>query len=255
MSEPSPYPRVSAARRRSLARNRGFSLIELAVVLVIIGLLVGGGIAALDATTEQTRRSEQRRQFEVVQSALYGFAMSHGRLPCPDTTYPPDGRADPADPSGSCNDDEGALPWVDLGVDRRDAWGFPLLYHVDGDFADAVTGGAPASFEIGDQGNLNVFSAQSEVGGSADIAGNAVAMVVSYGPQGGQVWTEGGSDIACPGTAAGFSADESENCDSDNSFVDAGYRPPDVDNGFDDMLLWIPYPVLSARMVEARVLP
>ena len=66
--------------------QRGFSLIELAVVLVIVGLLVGGGIAALNSATQQTRRIEAERQLIHVRDALYGYAMSEGRLPCPDTS-------------------------------------------------------------------------------------------------------------------------------------------------------------------------
>ena len=79
---------------RSRTQARGFSLIELAVVLVIIGLLLGGGIAAFTAAAEQANRSEQRSRFETVRAALYGFAMSEGRLPCPDVSDPLDGKED-----------------------------------------------------------------------------------------------------------------------------------------------------------------
>lgn len=266
-----PARTTACARSRRRRRSEGgFSLIELAVVLVIVGLLVGGGIAAFEAGTEQTRRSEQRRQFETVRAALYGFAMSHGRLPCPDTTDPLDGREDTTGPPGSsfeCDALEGALPWADLGVERRDAWGHPLRYRVTTDpgayddpedFAEEVPPGEPATFEIGSQGDIRVYSAQGLVGGGSDgdVAGDVVALVASYGPQGEQVWINDDAVINCPtGGSVGFSDDENENCDRDQNFVDAGYRPPDVDGGFDDMLTWIPYPVLTARMVDAGTLP
>lgn len=236
-------------------------------MLVIIGLLLGGGVMVFEAKVEQMRRSAQQRQFRTIRAALYGFAMSNGRLPCPDTDYPPDGREDldpPLDPNdgtlSKCSGSEGALPWVDLGVARNGAWGFPLRYRVDKDFADEPDDGL-ATFEIGDQGGLNVYSEANPDGTVDDedmIAEKVVAVVVSYGPQGEQVWTASG--FQCPdGGTAGFSAGESQNCDgvadSNDDFVAFGYRPPNVRNGFDDMLMWIPYPVLTARMVEAGVLP
>ncbi len=101
-------------RVRRATRNSGFSLIELAVVLVIIGLLVGGGIAALDTTIEQSNRSQQRKHLDVVRDALYGFSMSNGRLPCPDASTPRNGRENTT--SGSvpfdCSVEEGTLPWA-----------------------------------------------------------------------------------------------------------------------------------------------
>lgn len=238
-------------------RQAGFSLIELAVVLVIIGLLVGGGIAALDATTEQTRRADQRRQLEHVREALYGFAMSRGRLPCADT----DGDGLENYDGASCEAGAvfGGLPWVDLGVGRRSAWGDPLYYAVttntSGTIEDYADDPAPtdSTFALDAQANLDIYDDPPGAGGAL-IAEDVPAVVVSFGPQGSQVWTAGGR--VCPGSAAGFSAAEQENCDDDTSFVDAGYRTPgDTEGRFDDLLMWLPDPVLKARMVEAGRLP
>ncbi len=229
-------------------KQRGFSLIELAVVLVIIGLLVGGGIAAISATTEQTRRSEQKRLFNDVRDALYGFAMSSGRLPCPDD-YAGDDDGSEDRSGGSCDLDQGQLPWGDLGVGRRDAWGNPILYRVDGDFADDPSSGAVTTFSLSTDGDLFV-----EDGDGVNIVQDAPAVLVSFGPQGNQVWTSSG--FVCPGTASGFSGDEIENCNDDNTFVEAGYRTADAADGrFDDMLMWVPSSVLKSRMVQAGRLP
>lgn len=246
----------------SIARRQGgFSLIELAVVLVIIGLLIGGGIVALDATMEQTRRADQRRQLEHVRDALYGFAMSRGRLPCADTDD--DGEENYGDPECESGAERGALPWVTLGVGRRDAWGNPLYYAVTArptgstveDYADAppTTDGSTFALDDGKRANLNVYDDEPGAGGDL-IAEYVPAVVVSFGPQGDQVWTATGRE--CPGAGAGFFAAEQDNCDDDTSFVDAGYRTSgDPEGRFDDMLTWLPDPVLKARMVEAGRLP
>lgn len=265
-------------RKRAGHLQSGFSLIELAVVLVIVGLLVGGGIVALEATTEQARRSDQKHQLSEVREALYGFAMARGRLPCPDTSYPPDGTEDIVDlspgdsfacPIGDPTDDAdcecdakwGALPWVALGVERRDAWGNPLRYRVDDvapNFANPDANHEQPAFElVDDTGSIEVVD-----GEGTTLVDTAPAIVVSYGPQGDQIWADAGFN--CPAAGArGFSADEVENCDDNNRFVDAGYRKPDAgadptqpgEGRFDDLLIWISTPVLKARMVDARRLP
>lgn len=235
-------------RRR---RQSGFSLIELAVVLVIIGLLVGGGIAAITAGTEQGRRAEQERQFERIRAALHGFAMVHGRLPCAHTDHPEPGRENYDAGAGACESgaDRGALPWVTLGLGRRDAWNNRLYYAVTDDYADDPDPDEDSSFDFASEANLDI-----EDGDGNFVAEDTPAVVVSFGPQGEQVWTAGG--FQCPGPGGGFSEDESENCDGDGDFVSAGYRPADaVDGRFDDMLLWISDAVLKARMVEAERLP
>ena len=238
------------------ARQSGFSLIELAVVLVIVGLLVGGGIAALEATTEQTLRAEQRQQLEHAREALYGFSMSRGRLPCADTDSPPDGVENYDPGTGACEAGAGfgAFPWVTLGLGRRDAWGEPMYYATDPDWADAPGAGEESSFDLGATAALDVYDDVPT--GTNLVAEDVPALVLSFGPQGGQIWLEGGRFDCGAATPAGFSDEERENCDDDLSFIDAGYRAAsDTDGRFDDMLIWLPEAVLKARMVAAGRLP
>ncbi len=253
-----------------VGKSCGFSLIELAVVLVIIGLLLGGGIAALSATNEQARRSDAERQLADIRQALYGYALSEGRLPCPDANDdPPDGREDLNADGDDCLQGAGALPWVALGVGRRDPWGNVFGYRVENgvddpddssdscndpqNFADPTKSKQDPAFGLEDCADLKV---DDGVGGG--IVNSAAAIVVSYGPQGGQVWTEDG--FVCPGAgsvpASGFSPEETDNCDDDQLFQAAEFRPAEADDGrFDDMVIWLATPILKARMVEAGTLP
>lgn len=236
-------------------RHSGFSLIELAVVLVIIGLLVGGGVTALEATRTQSMRSDQEQQLEQVRDALHGFAMQEGRLPCPDG--PDDNGNEDLDTDDECRDElvsagkaHGRVPWADLGLGRRDAWGNPLRYAVTAEYADDPGSDTQTSFTLGSEGDLDIHDDHDD-SNSIIIAEAVPAVVVSFGPQGAQVW--GGAlpcSIASP--PAGFSADEAENCDDDEVFVDTGYRNADTSRGrFDDMLMWLSNPVLKTRMIQA----
>ena len=63
--------------------TRGFSLIEVAIVLVIISVLVAIVAVPLATQLEQQRITETNKQLEIIKEALIGFTLANGRLPCP----------------------------------------------------------------------------------------------------------------------------------------------------------------------------
>jgi len=63
--------------------NKGFSLIEMAIVLFIVALLLGGLLPVVSSQIDQKHRNETRKQLEEIQQALIGFTVIHGHLPCP----------------------------------------------------------------------------------------------------------------------------------------------------------------------------
>ncbi len=79
--------------------QQGFSLIELAIVLVIVTILIGGLAVPLSAQIEARRIGETRKTMEEAREALIGYAMSHPTSTCtcaysggvlqPATTCPP----------------------------------------------------------------------------------------------------------------------------------------------------------------------
>src|SRR5690606_24700956 len=106
--------------------SNGFSLIELAVVLAVLGLLLGSLLSPLRAQWQAERLRETRARLDQAEAALLGFALQHGRLPCP---------ADPALSGAAaghedCAREQGTLPWVTLGVRETDGWGRRWLYAV-----------------------------------------------------------------------------------------------------------------------------
>ena len=63
--------------------ERGFSLVELAVVMTILAFLLGGLLYTLSAQTEQRNFEETRRRLDQARDLILAFAITNGRLPCP----------------------------------------------------------------------------------------------------------------------------------------------------------------------------
>ena len=97
--------------------QKGFSLIEIAIVLVVLGLLLGGLLGPLSVRVEQQERAKTQALLEEIKEALLGYAAINGYLPCPTTeTDPADdkyGVAADACPPGTATA-EGYLPWKTL---------------------------------------------------------------------------------------------------------------------------------------------
>ncbi len=91
------------------SHNRGFSLVESAVSLVILGLLTVALIAYWKMAGQQRVLETERDVLAQSEEALVGFAHANYRLPCPDT-----------DGDGAENCDGGTqlgtLPWQTLGI-------------------------------------------------------------------------------------------------------------------------------------------
>lgn len=246
---------------KAAPRHNGFSLVEIAIVLAIVGLLLAGLLPTISGQVERQHINDTRKQLDDIQQALMGFAIANGRLPCPADGTIISGQAnagiESTTGSGSsmtCANAGGVLPWATLGVGETDAWGRRFTYRVDANFADAITAntyggscspGTPptqSSFALCSSGGLNVLSAAS---GGTNVATNVPAVVVSHGINGLGAYTTAGQQIA------GASGDEAENANNDITFVSHDF----VQNGFDDMVVWISPNILLNRMVTAGKLP
>ena len=243
-------------------KQNGFTLIELAIVLVIVGVLIGSFIGTLGARIDTTRRAEAQEDLENIKSALLGYAFSSGGpyLPCPCTA---DCALDAANPglenregNGSCTAGTavGYLPWGTLGLKPADSWNTLYRYWVDPDFSDDGSG-AGSVIDLADTGSGQVRTRNPDGTSTPLVASNVVAVVLTPGKN-----TYSGLSVdgnARPAIPVG-NVDEIDNADANSEFVS---RPPtevgaSMPGGeFDDIVFWISDYEIKARLVDAGMLP
>lgn len=229
----------------------GFTLIEMAISLVILGLLTTIFISPLGIQRDIQHRSSTHRQLLEIKEALMGFATINGYLPCPDSKALPDGIEDNRDATtGSCPQDEGILPWNTLAISATDAWQHYFAYRVDADFSNQLT---PIHIGLGEANSgITVYSRDAQGNTINLISGNSrpAAIVLSYG-ENGLGATNTNQNTETNQQAAATTVDEIENTDHDVTFAS---KPPAAD-GFDDQLIWLSPKVLINRMLTAERLP
>lgn len=101
----------------------GFTLVEVAIVLVIVGLLLNGGMMILSTQQEMRRIDESMTLLSEAREALIGYAIVNGRLPCP-ASAASSGLESPAGGGVCTNPFNGFLPAVTLGLSGVDANGY-----------------------------------------------------------------------------------------------------------------------------------
>ncbi len=243
----------------------GFSLVEMAIVLLIVSLLLGGLLMPLTAQVEQRRAADTQRRLDQAREALIGFAIANGRLPCP-ATAASHGAEDPAG-GGACTTHDGFLPAATLGLTQvddsgyaLDGWNSRVRYAVT---AKADAGGNTFTAVGGMQGIVNgahsaaplytlpdLTVCSSSIGitaascgstGSVSLVTHAPAVIYSLGKN----WATGG----------GSGADEAANLNGDAVFVSHEPAAGTTPNGeFDDVVTWISPDILASRMFQAGTL-
>lgn len=227
---------------------RGFTLIEMAIVLVIITILIGGLAVPLSAQIQARRIAETNKTLEAARDALLGYAMmttklipaGHPFLPCPDTTG--DGIEDRTGTdcsSSSSGVSYGWFPWVTLGAAPQDAWGNRLRYVVISQFAKSGAG-----FSGSTSTTLTICTTRT-CPPLSTVAQNVAFALISHGPNGWGALNVNGTNLASPS-----GPDEVENF-AVNSLPLVMRAPTQANNTlgeFDDLVAWTGLTELIGRV-------
>lgn len=261
----------------STFHSRGFTIAELAVVLVIVGLLLGGLFIPLSAQNDLRYVTDTQKTLNDIRDGLLGYAAANGRLPCP-ASAASNGIESPLGGGTCTNPYDGFVPAVTLGIgptdasgNAVDAWGNPIHYAL---FPNAAAiNGVTQVFSTANGMKTATLSALS-----AYIAANPLLSVCA---DGGAVTGAGTSGAACNATgkltdnavvviyslgknaiSGGTGTDEQHNPNpntsvaADPAFVSHLPTPSDSAGGeFDDMVVWVSPNILYNRMITAGQLP
>lgn len=243
--------KVKNQRKYSL----GFSIMEMAMVLLIVSLLMGGLLMSMSETREMNSRTNATNRLEEITDALYGFAQANGRLPCP-ASATSSGLEDPLGGSigavTPCAAPHGFVPAATLGLSGAlnddslmvDDWLSPYRYSVTTANSNAFTSanGMRSATMASLAPNLRICE---EAACTNVISDTAPVVILSLGED----WQ------------AFTSADEVENS---GEVTTAGYRMPNdtdfvstqyIEDTFDDLISWISPNILYTKMISAGQLP
>ncbi len=269
----------------SRSTSSGFTLMELAVVLVIVALLIGGMLVPLSAQNDIRYVTETQKTLNDIRDALIGYAAANGRLPCP-ASASSSGVEEPAG-GGNCdlstagNSYGGFVPAVTLGIGPTnsngyaiDAWGNPIRYavypkQIGTQQNPFTTGNGMKTATMSSIATTDPLLSICACGGAVVGKGTAAAACDSSATvcagMPGKVTDQAvaviyslGKNAGTGGTGAGEQHNPNPNSPiaPDPAFVWHTATPAGSSDGeFDDMLVWVSPNILYNRLIAAGQLP
>jgi len=211
--------------------RRGFTLIEISVVISIIALVLYGSMTTLVVSVQQAQYNSTVATMDAIEKALLNYSVAFGRIPCPSslttTITSPNYGVEAANP-GSCTGGspaanstgsgvaEGGVPVRALRLPDSfmyDAWGHCFRYAVNTTYTptSALTPTSTSDITINDA---------SGVSGSRSTA--AIYAIISHGANGHGGYSSGGVIF----NAGSTNADELTNCNCDHTGAPNGSYVP-----------------------------
>ena len=251
--------------KRCSESQRGFTLVEISVVIVIASILIAGAISIATTQIENSRIKSTQDKQEAVRKSIITFLSHNQRLPCPAVDNLAQGNANygvEAATPGTCvgttqfigganRNARGIIPWVSLGLDDDatiDGFGRRFTYQVL--LSQTAAGSASGAGLIG-----NISIMDDVAGAVINPLDPGVAIILSHGNDGyGAVLPETGIRTAV-GPAAYVNT--RENTDNDLIFI-VKQHSYDPDNNpqflYDDILMWLKPSDINSELIELGVL-
>ena len=248
-------PRRTACR---VARKNGFTLVELAIVLVIVALLVGGMFISLSTSRDIANEKETQKQLASINEALLGYAAAQQRLPCPAAPATTGIESPPG--GGPCaNSYTGFVPAITLGITPTnaqgyaiDAWGNPIRYAVT-----TVTANGSTNAFTTNGGLKSAWANQANILPDLRVCNTAASIATNDCPAADQLTNSAVAVVFSTGrngsdTPDVTHTDELANWISSNDRVFVNTAPSAT---FDDLVVWLSPNILYNRLISAGRLP
>ncbi len=255
------------------AKQYGFTLAEVAIVVLIVGLLLGGLLGTYSTQVDLSRTAETKKTLETARDALVGFAAANGRLPCPATstsngvevgnvagvaTVGVGGVCQVGFAAGGGQPGLGFVPAATLALTPTDSqgylidsWGSRIRYAVTNSGSSEFTTQGQIRTKLTDldpntpSPDLRICTTSTGAssttcsGTSTTLTISAVAVIFSTGKN---------------GATGGAGTDESKNLDNDRVFISHEPTPAGAANGeFDDILIWLSPSILYNRILSGSL--
>lgn len=202
--------------------QKGYTLIELAIVLVIVGILATPAIVLYQQNKIKNDYDKTGNAIAEATSAIGDFRAAYGRYPCPaPANVSPDNPlyglencaaavSVASDRSGMGNIVIGSLPFKSMSLQEKeiyDAYGFRLTYAVTENLASSATFNAA-------NGGITILDTSATPVSIITPADSGHFIVLSHGRNGVGAFSKNGVlSTPCVGNVA-----EAGNCDNDNKF-------------------------------------
>lgn len=218
--------------------NRGFTLIEMAIVMVILGALLGGLLVPLASQREVNQRKAASQLLQEIRQALIGYALIHGALPCPASAT---SNGTQARTGANCSLANGFVPYAELGIQATikngvlvDPWQGNVRYSLASANSWIYARSIPVTVEVTPLRVCDVSPCTT----ANTQAANLAAVLVSTGPDGNN-------------QPASTSADQVANAAGGPDFIS---RPPSELAGseFDDQLVWLAQATLVYELSKVK---
>lgn len=231
-------------------KSGGFTLIEMAVVVFLIGILATMGLSAASSILANSAISNTKKKQEVIRDVLITYMATNKRLPCPAIDENGIEAKSAAVPS-ICTGYFGILPYQTLGLSKSaalDGWENLFSYAVSSQWTLAyantntatTSNNANISFNAGDAGTLPVSNRTPATNATNTSLGSDAIIVISHGMNGLGALTSKGTRNSLPSNVS----DEFANVAPDTFVVPASFYQreyTDIDvptyGSFDDVLL------------------